>query len=103
IGSVMLPAYAREQERKVKVKKMVRRAIVTSSLILFPLMFGLAAIAEPVVKLLLTDKWIGCVPYMQILCIVYALYPINTANLQAIKALGKSDYFLKLEIIKKII
>ena len=103
IGSVMLPAYAREQERKDKVKKMVRRAIVTSSLILFPLMFGLAAIAEPVVKLLLTDKWIGCVPYMQILCIVYALYPINTANLQAIKALGKSDYFLKLEIIKKII
>lgn len=103
IGSVMLPAYAKEQERKDKVKKMVRRAIVTSSLILFPLMFGLAAIAEPVVKLLLTDKWIGCVPYMQILCIVYALYPINTANLQAIKALGKSDYFLKLEIIKKII
>ena len=103
IGSVMLPAYAREQERKDKVKKMVRRAIVTSSLILFPLMLGLAAIAEPLVKILLTDKWLGCVPFMQILCVVYALYPINTANLQAIKALGKSDYFLKLEIIKKIL
>lgn len=103
IGSVMLPAYAREQERKDKVKKMVRRAIVTSSLILFPLMLGLAAIAEPLVKILLTDKWLGCVPFMQILCVIYALYPINTANLQAIKALGKSDYFLKLEIIKKIL
>ena len=103
IGSVMLPAYAREQERKDKVKKMVRRAIVTSSLILFPLMLGLAAIAEQLVKILLTDKWLGCVPFMQILCVIYALYPINTANLQAIKALGKSDYFLKLEIIKKIL
>lgn len=103
IGSVMLPAYAKEQERKDKVKKMVRRAIVTSSLIIFPLMLGLAVIAEPLVKILLTDKWLGCVPFMQILCIVYALYPINTANLQAIKALGKSDYFLKLEIIKKIL
>jgi len=103
IGSVMLPAYAKEQEKKDKVKKMVRRAIVTSSLIIFPMMFGLAAVASSVVEILLTSKWSGCVIFMQIMCLVYALYPINTANLQAIKALGKSNYYLKMEIIKKVI
>ena len=103
ISSVMLPAYSKEQDNKNKIKNMVRRSIVTSSLLLFPMMFGLAAVSEVVVKILLTDKWLGCVPYMQLLCIVYALYPINSANLQAIKALGKSDYYLKLEIIKKVI
>lgn len=103
ISSVMLPAYSKEQDSKEKLKKMVRRSIVTSSLLVFPMMFGLAAVSENVVKILLTDKWLGCVPYMQLLCIVYALYPINTANLQAIKAVGKSDYYLKLEIIKKIL
>lgn len=103
ISSVMLPAYSKEQDSKEKLKKMVRRTIVTSSLLLFPMMFGLAAISESVVKILLTDKWLGCVPYMQLICVVYALYPINTANLQAIKAMGKSDYYLKLEIIKKIL
>lgn len=103
ISSVMLPAYSKQQDRKDKLKKMVRRSIVTSSLLLFPMMFGLAAVSKTVVRVLLTDNWLGCVPFMQLLCIVYALYPINTANLQVIKALGKSDYFLKLEVIKKII
>lgn len=103
IASVMLPAYAKEQENREKVKKMVRRSIITSALLIFPMMFGLAAVADSIVKILLTDKWLGCVPFMQLLCIVYALYPINTANLQSIKALGKSDYYLKLEMIKKII
>lgn len=103
ISSVMLPAFSKEQENKEKVKKMVRRSIVTSSLLLLPMMFGLAAVAETAVRVLLTDNWLGCVPYMQLLCIVYALYPIHTANLQSIKAMGKSDYFLKLEVIKKII
>lgn len=103
ISSVMLPAYSKEQDDRQKLKKMVRRSIVTSSLLIFPMMFGLAAVSEVVVKVLLTDKWLGCVPYMQLLCIVYAMYPINSANLQAIKAMGKSDYYLKLEVIKKII
>ncbi len=103
ISSVMLPAYSQEQDDKAKIKKMVRRSIVTSALLLFPMMFGLAAVAEVLVKILLTDKWLGCVPYMQMLCIVYALYPINSANLQSIKALGKSDYYLKLEVIKKVL
>ena len=67
------------------------------------MMVGLAAVSEVAVRVLLTDKWLGCVPFMQLLCIVYAMYPIHTANLQSIKAMGKSGYFLKLEVIKKIL
>ncbi|MGL4865214.1 MAG: lipopolysaccharide biosynthesis protein [Cetobacterium sp.] len=103
IQAVMFPALSAEQDNKKRVKEIVRRSIVTSSYIIFPLMIGLMVIAEPMVKLLLTDKWLECVPYLRIFCLSYALWPIHTANLQAINALGRSDIFLKLEIIKKIL
>lgn len=103
IQSVMLPTLASEQDNKHRVKELVRRSIVTSSFILFPMMVGLAVIAEPLVIILLTKKWLPCVPFLQIACASYALYPIHTANLQAINALGRSDVFLKLEVVKKII
>lgn len=103
IQSVMLPALSAEQDNKNKVKNMVRRSIVTSSFIIFPMMIGLAIIAKPLVIILLTEKWLPCVPFLQMFCISYSLWPIHTANLQAINALGKSDIYLKLEIIKKII
>lgn len=101
IGSVMLPALASNQDDKSRVKAMVRRSIVTSSFIIFPMMVGLAVCAEVLVKMILTDKWLPCVPFLQLMCISYAFWPIHTANLQAINALGRSDIFLKLEIIKK--
>ncbi len=102
IQSVMFPALSSQQDNRKRVKDMVRRAIVTSSFILFPLMTGLAVIAKPLVEILLTEKWLPCVPFLQISCITYALWPIHTANLQAINALGRSDIFLKLEIVKKL-
>lgn len=103
IQAVMFPAYAKNQDNKPLVKQIVRRALVTSSFLVFPAMAGLAAIAEPLIKLLLTEKWLLCVPFLQIFCAVYALWPIHTANLQAINALGRSDIFLKLEILKKVV
>ena len=103
IQSVMLPALSDEQDNKKRVKEMVRRAIVTSSFLVFPMMVGLAVVAEPMIKIVLTDKWLPAAPFLQIFCASYALIPIHTANLQAINALGRSDVFLKLEIIKKVI
>lgn len=103
IDSVLFPVLSKEQKDKSAVKAMTRRAIKTSSFIMWPLMVGLGVCAEPVVRLLLTDKWIFCVPYLRIFCFTYAFYPIHTANLNAIKAMGRSDLFLKLEIIKKVI
>lgn len=103
ISSVMLPALSKEQDNKENVKKMMRRAIVTSSFLIFPITIGLVIIAEPMVKVVLTDKWLACVPFIQILSISYSFWPIHTANLQAINSIGRSDIYLKLEIIKKIV
>ncbi|MEG2842778.1 MAG: lipopolysaccharide biosynthesis protein [Ruthenibacterium sp.] len=103
ISSVLFPAIAECQNDREKVKAMTRRAIKTSSYVMWPLMIGLAVVAKPLVSLMLTDKWLPCVPYLQIACFTFGLYPIHTANLEAIKALGRSDLFLRLEIIKKVI
>jgi len=103
IQSVMFPVLSAHQDYRVKVKSMVRRSIVTSSFIIFPAMMGLVIVAKPMVRILLTDKWLPCVPFLQLLCISYALWPMQTANLQAINAVGRSDIFLKLEIIKKCV
>ncbi|MEE0727656.1 MAG: lipopolysaccharide biosynthesis protein [Clostridium saudiense] len=103
ISSVLFPAISQNQENLEIVKNMTRRAIKTSSYIMWPLMFGLAVISKPLVSWMLTDKWLPCVPYLQIACFTYAFWPIHTANLEALKAIGRSDLFLKLEIIKKII
>ena len=103
INSVMFPVLSKIQDEKERFKATVRRSIKTSTYIIFPLMAGLAAVAEPMVKILLTDKWLPAVPFIQFCCFTYAFWPVHTANLQAIKALGRSDIYLKLEIIKKIV
>lgn len=103
IQSVMFPAFSNCQGDKIKLKSMVRRSIVTSTYIIMPAMIGLAAVAEPLTVLLLTEKWLPSVPFMQFSCFILAFWPIHTTNLQAINAVGRSDIFLKLEIIKKII
>lgn len=102
VQSVMLPAMSKEQDDRTKVKAMMRTSITTSAYIIFPMMAGLAAVASPLISLLLTDKWLPAVPYMQIYCFTLAFYPVHTCNLQAINAMGRSDIFLKLEIIKKL-
>lgn len=103
IDSVLLPTMASSQDDRATVKSMTRRAIKTSTYIMAPLMMGLAFCAEPIVRLVLTEKWLPCVPFLRIFCITYIFYPIHTANLNAIKALGRSDLFFKLEIAKKIV
>lgn len=103
IQSVLLPALSEEQNNKERLKAMVRRSIVTSSFIIYPIMIGMAAIAKPMVTILLGEQWLGCVFFLQISCITLAFWPIHTANLQAINAVGRSDIFLKLEIIKKVL
>lgn len=103
IDSVLLPAMSKEQDRKFKVKEMTRKAIKVSTYVMSPIISGLIVVAEPLVLLLLTEKWLPSIFYMRIFCLAFMFQPIHTANLNAIKALGKSDLFLKLEIVKKII
>lgn len=103
IDSVIFPVMSQEQNDPAKVKSMTRRAMKTGIYIMAPLMMGLAFTAPNVVSLILTDKWLPCVPFMRIFCFTFMFYPLHTTNLNAIKAMGRSDLFLKLEIIKKVV
>ena len=103
IDSVLFPAMSSQQDDREIIKSMTRRTISTSSYIMWPLMVGLATVATPLIELLLTEKWLPAVPYLQIICITLAFEPMQTANLNAIKAMGRSDLYLKIEIIKKSI
>ena len=103
IGAVLFPKMSMQQDDPLKIKETTRTSIRFSAFIMCPMMLGLAAIAEPFVKLVLTEKWLPCVSLMRLFCIVYLFQPIHTANMQAIKAIGRSDIYLKLEIVKKII
>lgn len=103
IDSVLLPTMSSAQDDRERVKNMTRRAIKTSTYVMAPLMMGLAFCSVPIVHLVLTDKWLPCVPFLRIFCVTYMFYPIHTANLNAINAMGRSDWFLRLEVIKKIV
>ena len=103
IDSVLLPTFSKEQDSQEKVRLMVRKSIKMSTYIMAPLLMGLAFTGEPFVRFVLTAKWIPSVPFMRVFCITFMFYPIHTANLNAIKAMGRSDLFLKLEIAKKIV
>ena len=102
IQAVLFPALASCQEDRERVRSLMRRSVVTSAFIIFPMMAGLAVLAEPMILVLLTDKWLPAVPFLQMACVSYGLWPVHTANLQAINALGRSDIFLRLEIIKMV-
>lgn len=101
IQSVLLPSLSTVQDDRVRLKSLARRSIKTSSFLILPLMTGLAAVAKPLTLVVLGEKWLPAVPFIQICCFSYAFWPIHTTNLSAINAVGRSDVFLKLEIIKK--
>lgn len=103
IDSVLLPAMSKEQDNVEHVKAMTRRSIRITSYILAPFMVGLALVSKPLTIILLTEKWIECVPFMQVFCVAFLIRPISSANLNAMKAMGRSDLFLKIDIIKIII
>lgn len=103
VQSVLLPVYARKQEKSGEVLRMVRQTVRMLTLIAFPLMLGLAALAEPLVLWLLTEKWRACVPYLQIFAVSYLLQTVQISSVQAVKALGDSSTPLRLEIAKKTV
>lgn len=102
IQPVIFSAVSHVQSDITSVKTIMQRALKTSAFLVFPTMSLFAIVAPSFVVLILGDQWETAVPFFQLYCLVYAMYPIQTANLQAINGLGRSDIFLKLEIIKKI-
>lgn len=103
IEAVFFPTLASEQENIQSVLNITRRFVQIATYLMFPLLIGLAAIGDTLIPLLLTDKWAPCVIYLQITCLVFIFNPIQTATIQPIKALGRADMYLKMELIKKIV
>lgn len=99
IDSVLLPVMSKKQDSPDAIKNMARLSIRTGTYILMPLMMGLAACSTPIIKLLLTDKWLPCVPYMQLMCIINCFFSVFTANYNIYKSMGRSDIYLKTSIM----
>ena len=103
LNAVLLPTFSGEQDNKVRVKQMMRRSVQVGYLFVAPLLVGFFCASKEIVIVLLTEKWLPAVPFLQIFCIAYFLMPIQNVNITAIQSLGYSGITLKLEIIKKII
>lgn len=103
VQRVSYPALAQLQDDKIRLKAAYKKVIKTTMLICFTLMLGMAAIAKPMITVIIGTKWLPAVPFLQILCFQMMLYPLHALNLNMLKVQGRSDLFLKLEIIKKAI
>ena len=102
LQNVTFPVLSSIQNDEERLAMGYKKLLRLSAFIIFPLMVGLAAVADPFIRLVLTDKWEGTIYYLQILCFALMWYPIHAINLNLLIAKGRSDYFLKLEVIKKI-
>jgi teichuronic acid exporter len=101
IQRVSYPVLASIREDVVKLKAAYKKLIRSTMLFSFVFMIGLAAVARPLVITLIGAKWLPCVIYLQLLCFVGMFYPLHALNLNMLKLEGRSDLFLRLEIIKK--
>lgn len=103
IQRVSYPVLSQLQDDKERLKSGYKRIIKITMLVSFVLMLGLAAIAKPMILVLIGDKWLPAVPFLQILCFNMMLYPLHSINLNMLQVQGRSDLCLKLEIVKKFI
>lgn len=101
LSASLFPAMSKVQDDKAAILAFTRRFMQLASFVTFPLMLGFLAISENFVRIVLTDKWLPIVPYIMIFCVSTMLKPVQHGNLQAIRAIGRSDIVLILEIIKK--
>lgn len=103
LNSVLLPAFSQKGHSKEGVKGILRKTVQTNTYLIFPLMMGMGVAAEPLIRLILTEKWMFCVPYLQIMCFYYAYVPISTIVCQSIKSIGRSDLYLKMTLYRRIL
>lgn len=102
IRSVMLPVLSSVQDERQKLKNMLKNSSVAGCFLLFPLMVGMALVAEPFIKILLTDTWLPAVFFMQIICIAESVMILKSANLTVIMAMGRSGLYMTIEAIRRI-
>ena len=100
--NVTFPVLSSIQNEEDRLSDAYKRFLRISAFVIFPLMLGLSSVADPFIRLALTDKWEGAIYLLQILCFALMWYPIHAINLNILSVKGRSDYFLKLEMIKKV-
>ena len=103
VDGVMFPAMSQIQDDREKLKNITKTLLSMNAYILFPIFLGLSAVAKNLVTIILTEKWLPSVPMMQIVCVTYALASINNSNMQVFNSMGRSDIFMKFELIKRSI
>ncbi len=103
VGRVTFPVFSTIQDEPARLKRGLKKTLTTLVFVNFPMMIGLALVAKPLVLVLLTEKWAPCIPYLQLLCMVGLLFPLHLINLNVLQAMGRSDLFFRLEIIKKVL
>ncbi len=102
IAGVSFPVLSKMQNDNEALASNYRRMLKVSAFVIFPLMLMLSALARPLVITMITAKWEGCIVLLQIICFSMMWYPIHAINLNLLQVKGRSDLFLRLEIIKKI-
>jgi teichuronic acid exporter len=103
LGSVLLPHFASRQDSPDFLRDQLRKTMRIAAALVFPLMLAIGAMAHGLVISFLTEKWAGCVPMLRILAIVGLIYPLHVLHLSLLKGIGRTDLFLRLEIVKKIV
>ncbi len=101
VSKVLFPAFAENSDSNAILHNL-RRSIKTINYVTFPMLTGLLAISEELILVLYTKKWAATIPYLNVMCFIWMFQPVQTCVIQAFKAIGKSDEYFKLEIIKKI-
>ncbi len=103
VQSVMFPVMARTQDDPVHLTAMFRRTKSMGAFLIFPVMLGMSAVAVPMVRLLLTDKWLAAVPFVVLLSIGEAQVPLTSTNLILVKAMGRSDLYARQEVLRRVL
>lgn len=103
LSIVAFPALSKVQMEPDRMKNAMRKMIQVSTFFVMPMLAGMSAVAEPFIRIILGESWRGAAIYVSIACVSFAFYPFHTINLQAIKAIGRSDYYLGVSVIKDIL
>ena len=103
MSTVLFPTVSSVQDNKERVKSIITRYLTVSTYIIMPMMMGLAVCGERLIKLIFTEKWLPCVPFLYVFCIMYAIYPISIANINVIVSLGVKKLFIRFQLIRSVI
>lgn len=103
VGRVSFPVFSVIQDDPDRLKRGLKKELTFLVMVNFPMMIGLVVVARPLVLVLLTEKWAESIAYLQLLCFLGLLFPLHVINLNILRSLGRSDLFLRLEIIKKVL